>query len=90
MVHDSIGKALEAVTRFSLPADLGRAVHDAASAAFLSGMRVAVVAGAFVVACAAGVAYRYLPAQAERAVREDADLHAEALELGTLDDGIFT
>jgi MFS family permease len=90
MVHDSIGKALDAVAQFHLPGELGRAVHDAASDAFLSGMRVAVIAGAVVVACAVGVAYKFLPAQAERAVREDPDLHAEALELGTLDDGILT
>ncbi len=90
MVHDSIGKALDSVARFQLPGDVGRAVHDAASAAFLSGMRVAVVAGAVVVMCAAMVAYRFLPAHAERTVREDPDLRAEALELGTLDDGILT
>jgi hypothetical protein len=36
------------------------------------------------------VAYRFLPAHAERAVRDDPELRAEALELGTLDDGILT
>ncbi len=67
MVHDSIGKALEAIPTYQLPADLASAVHDAASAAFFSGMQVAVWVGASVVLCAAFIAYRYLPARAARA-----------------------
>jgi hypothetical protein len=39
---------------------------------------------------AAFVAFRFLPARAERAVRDDADLQAEARELAVLDDGILT
>jgi hypothetical protein len=42
------------------------------------------------VLCAAVVAYRYLPARAERAVQEDGELATEAKELAVLDDGIYT
>ena len=40
--------------------------------------------------CAAVVAYRYLPARADRAVHEDGELATEAQELAVLDDGILT
>jgi MFS family permease len=90
MVHDSIGKAIEAITTFRLPADVAATVHDAASDAFFRGMQVAAWAGCVVVLCAAVVAFRYLPARAERAVRDDADLENDAKELAVLDDGIYT
>ena len=90
MVKDSIGKALEAIATFNLPAGAARAVHDAASSAFISGMRVAAWAGTVVVLCAAFIAYRYLPARAERVALHDAELAAEAKELAVLDDGIYT
>jgi EmrB/QacA subfamily drug resistance transporter len=92
LVHDSIGKALTAARAFHLdPATAGR-VHSAASAAYLSGMRVAVFVGAAIVVCAAGVAFRFLPASAALAheVERDADLAAAARELAVLDDGIYT
>src|SRR4029079_19705573 len=78
MVHDSIGKALEAVRDFNLPADVGGAVHDAARQAFFSGMQGAAWVGPVVVLCAAVVAYRFLPARAEREVRDDAELELQA------------
>ena len=90
MVHDSIGKAIEAINTFNFPAGVARLVHDAASDAFFRGMQVAAWAGTAVVLCAAVVAYRYLPARAERAVREDGELATEAKELAVLDDGIYT
>jgi MFS family permease len=90
LVHDSIGKAIEAIRTFSFPPDLARSVHDAASDAFFKGMQVAAWAGTGVVLCAAIVAYRYLPARADRAVHEDGELASEAQELAVLDDGIFT
>jgi EmrB/QacA subfamily drug resistance transporter len=90
MVHDSIGKAIEAINTFNFPADVARLVHDAASDAFFRGMQVAAWAGTAVVLCAAVVAYRYLPARAERAVQEDGELATEAKELAVLDDGIYT
>ena len=89
MVHDSIGKALEAVRDFNLPTDLAGSVHDAASHAFVSGMQVAAWAGAAVVVCAAIIAYRFLPARAERVVRNDPELELEARELAITDDGIL-
>jgi len=90
MVQDSIGKAIEAIRTFQLPADVAGAVHDAASDAFFRGMQVAAWVGTAVVLCAALVAYRYLPARAERAVRDDAELATDAQELAVLDDGIYT
>ena len=89
MVHDSIGKALEAVRDFNLPTDLAGSVHDAASQAFVSGMQVAAWVGAAVVVCAAVIAYRFLPARAERVVRNDPELEIEARELAITDDGIL-
>ena len=89
-VHDSIGKALEAVPRFHLPPALAHSVHDAASAAYLSGMRVAVFVGAGVMLCAAAVAYRFLPASADRTAMDDPALAAEALELAIVDDSPYT
>jgi EmrB/QacA subfamily drug resistance transporter len=83
MIHDSIGRALEATRTFGLSVADGRAVHDAATAAFMSGMRVAVVVGAVFVAIAAGVAYRFLPARAEQL---DADERVEALESAAVDE----
>ena len=65
-------------------------MHDAASDAFFRGMQVAAWAGTAVVLCAAVVAYRYLPARADRRVREDGELATEAQELAVLDDGIYT
>jgi EmrB/QacA subfamily drug resistance transporter len=90
MVHDSIGKAIEAIVTFQLPADLARAVHDAASDAFFRGMQVAAWVGTAVVLCAAVVAYRYLPARADRAVRDDPELAIDAKEMAAIDDGIYT
>jgi hypothetical protein len=87
MVKDSIGKALEAIPTYKLPADLASAVHDAASTAFFSGMQVAAWVGASVVLCAAFIAYRYLPA---RAPRNDAEQTDEARRLASLDDGVLT
>ena len=39
---------------------------------------------------AAVIAFRYLPARADRAVRDDEDLANDAKELAVLDDGIYT
>jgi EmrB/QacA subfamily drug resistance transporter len=89
MVHDSIGKAIEAIRTFNFPADVARTVHDAASDAFFRGMQVAVWVGVAVMLCAVVVAYRYLPARAQRAVL-DAELADDAKELAVLDDGIYT
>src|SRR5262249_24804218 len=89
MVHDSIGKAIQAISTFQFPADVARAVHDAAREAFFGGMQVAAWAGTAVVLCAAAVAYRYLPARAERRVHDD-ELATEAQQMAVLDDGIFT
>jgi EmrB/QacA subfamily drug resistance transporter len=90
MVHDSIGSALEAVTRFSLPSDLAVAVHDAASSAFFRGMQVAAWAGAAVMVCAVVVAYKYLPARSERATRADDELADDSRLAASLDDGMLT
>ncbi len=90
MVHDSIGKAIESITSLHLPSALAGAVHDAAGDAFFRGMQVAAWVGTIVVLCAAVVAYRYLPARADRAVRSDEDLANDAKELAVLDDGIYT
>jgi EmrB/QacA subfamily drug resistance transporter len=89
MVHDSIGKALEAARAYNLPPDLAADVHDAASHAFFSGMQVAAWVGTGIVICAMVVAYRFLPARAERAVRADPELELEARELAIVDDGIL-
>jgi EmrB/QacA subfamily drug resistance transporter len=88
-VHDSIGKALDVATRLHLPADTLQAVHDAASQAFLSGMRVAVYLGAVIVAGAATVAWRYLPARADREAVADPAVRAEAMELAAIDDSVY-
>jgi len=90
MVHDSIGKAIEAINTFNFPANVAQTVHDAASDAFFQGMQVAAWVGTVVVLCAAVIAYRYLPARADRAVRDDDALATEAKELAVLDDGIYT
>ena len=90
LVQDSIGKAIAAIVTFQLPADLARAVHDAASDAFFRGMQVAAWVGTAVVLCAAVVAYRYLPARADRAVHEDPELALDAKEMAAIDDGIYT
>jgi MFS family permease len=90
MVHDSIGKALDAIRQYQLPADVAIKVHDTASDAFFRGMQVAAWVGTVVVFGAVFVAFKWLPARAERAVHEDADLAAEAKELAVLDDGIYT
>jgi MFS family permease len=83
LVKDSIGRALEAIQQFRLPSASAAAVHRAASDAFLVGMRTAVIVGAIVVACAAAVAYRYLPSHAE-AAGEGA--HGGLNELETVDE----
>lgn len=100
-VHDSIGKALEAMHGWIVGTgspgapvprrlEVARSVHDAASLAFLNGMRTAVIVGATFVALAAFVAYRYLPARAP--VEPDAEpapvLEAEA-DLASVDDGLL-
>jgi EmrB/QacA subfamily drug resistance transporter len=90
MVHDSIGKALEAIGVYNLPPQVGKVVHDAASTAFFRGMQVAAWVGAAIVVCAVIIAYRYLPARAPQAVREDIELETAAKELAAVDDGIYT
>ena len=90
MVHDSIGAALEAITRFQLPLDLAGEVHDAASTAFFHGMQVAAWVGAVVVVGAAIVAYKFLPARAERAARRDSALDTDVALAESLDDGMLT
>jgi len=90
MVHDSIGKAIAAITTFQLPADVAGTVHDAASDAFFQGMQVAAWVGCGVVLCAAVVAYRYLPARADHRVRDDPERADDAKGLAALDDGIYT
>lgn len=60
-VRDSIGKALQ-VGR-SVPPDVAAQIQDAANTAFLNGMRTAVICGAAVIALAAAVAWRWLPAE---------------------------
>jgi MFS family permease len=90
MVHDSIGKAIEAITTLRLPTALATAVHDAAGDAFFSGMQVAAWVGTVVVLCAAVIAFRYLPARADRGDGSDGDLANDAKDLAVLDDGIFT
>ena len=89
MVHDSIGAALDAVTRFDLAAALADSVHDAASSAFFRGMQVAAWVGTAVVVCAVIVAYRYLPARATP-VRSDDELDEDARLAASLDDGMLT
>jgi EmrB/QacA subfamily drug resistance transporter len=64
LIHDSIGSAIEAVSRFDLPAALAETVHVASSDAFFRGMQVAAWVGTAIVVCAAFVAYRFLPARA--------------------------
>ncbi|MBL0204683.1 MAG: hypothetical protein IPQ14_10235 [Candidatus Microthrix sp.] len=67
---DSIGSGLRIAKEMKLPvSDLVR-VHDAAAPAFVSGMQMAVVFGAVVVAIAAVVAWRYLPAREAGPVTE--------------------
>jgi MFS family permease len=90
MVHDSIGKALDAIRQYQLPTDVAIQVHDRASDAFFRGMQVAAWVGTVVAFGAVFVAFKRLPARAERGVHEDADLAAEAKELAVLDDGIYT
>jgi EmrB/QacA subfamily drug resistance transporter len=86
LVHDSIGAALEAITRFDLPAEVADAVHDAASTAFFRGMQVAAWVGAAIVACAVFVAYRYLPARAEGAARTDDELTDDSRLTASIDE----
>jgi EmrB/QacA subfamily drug resistance transporter len=90
MVHDSIGAALDAIKNFHLSDQLGRVVHDAASTAFFRGMQVAAWVGAGVVVCAVVVAYRYLPARAERPVPEDPERVDDARLAAAIDDGMLT
>lgn len=82
-IRDSIGKALEAAREARLPPGLALQVHEAASQAYLTGMRTAVLCGAAVIALAAAVAWRWLPAQAAGAHHEEAPAMA-ALEEGPL------
>ncbi len=89
MVHDSIGAALEAITRFSIPTPLAEAIHDASSEAFFRGMQVAAWVGTAVMVCAAVVAYRYLPARAERRAHTDPELDDDARLAASLDDGML-
>jgi EmrB/QacA subfamily drug resistance transporter len=71
-VRDSIGKALKAMqdwlTTGGRPTSqrlaVASEVHQAASHAFLTGMRTAVITGACILALAITVAVRYLPARA--------------------------
>jgi len=89
MVHDSIGAALDAITRFDLPAAVAATVHDAASDAFFRGMQVAAWVGTAVVLCAVFVAYRYLPARAADAGPDD-ELEEGAELDASLDDNLLT
>jgi EmrB/QacA subfamily drug resistance transporter len=90
MVHDSIGKALDAVRQYQLPVDVAIKVHDSASDAFFRGMQVAAWVGTVVALGAVFVAYKWLPARAEQEAQEDEDMAAAAKELAVLDDGIYT
>src|SRR4051794_22714801 len=67
LVHDSIGRALDAAPAFPLPSAAAAAIHAAASDAFIIAMRTAVTVGAVFVCIAAVVAHRYLPARADLA-----------------------
>jgi len=89
MVHDSIGAALDAITRFDLPAAVAATVHDAASDAFFRGMQVAAWVGTAVVLCAVFVAYRFLPARAAHAPADE-ELEEDAELAASLDDGMLT
>lgn len=60
---DSIGSGLRIAREMGLPASDILRVHDAAAPAFVSGMQLAVVVGAVIVAMAAVVAWKYLPAR---------------------------
>ncbi|MBK6311596.1 MAG: MFS transporter [Candidatus Microthrix sp.] len=62
-MEDSIGSGLRIARQMKLPAADLAAVHDAASVAFVSGMQLAVVIAAVIVALAGVVAWRYLPAR---------------------------
>jgi EmrB/QacA subfamily drug resistance transporter len=83
--HDSIGKAFGVAS--TLRGDLGNQVHQAAVDAFVGAMRTSVIIGAFFVASAIVVAWRYLPAH--EVAHEDDDLDAQARELASVDDGIY-
>jgi Na+/melibiose symporter-like transporter len=89
-LHDSIGKALDAIRQYQLPADVAIKVHDSASDAFFRGMQVAAWVGTVVALGAVFVAYKWLPARAEQEAQEDEDMAAAAKELAVLDDGIYT
>jgi EmrB/QacA subfamily drug resistance transporter len=78
MVHDSIGEALGAISRFQLPADVASLVHDSTNSAFFRSMQVAAWVGTGVVLCATVVAYKFLPARAYRPVRHDVELENDA------------
>jgi EmrB/QacA subfamily drug resistance transporter len=84
LIHDSIGRALDAITQFKLAPATAHLVHLAADRAYLSGMRLSVRIGACIVFCAALVAFKFLPAHA-RPVDEDFDLEAPPRELGHVD-----
>ena len=62
-MEDSIGSGLRIAREMKLPRADMLAVHDAASSAFVSGMQLAVVVAAVIVAMAGVVAWRYLPAR---------------------------
>jgi Na+/melibiose symporter-like transporter len=86
MVHDSIGEALGAITRFRLPADVASLVHDSTNSAFFRSMQVAAWVGTGVVLCAAFVAYKFLPARAQRPVRHDVELEDDARVAAAIDE----
>jgi hypothetical protein len=83
MVHDSIGRALDAITQFHLPPGVAHTVHTAAGAAFLSGMRLAVTISSGVVVGAVCVAFAFLPARTGHPPPETG-LEAEAGELAAV------
>jgi EmrB/QacA subfamily drug resistance transporter len=90
LVRDSIGKALDASAIYRLPSDISEAVHTAASRAFVSGMRLSAWVGAAIVVGAACIAYRFLPARAERAAAGlDTEFDAEAARLGAVEDELL-
>ncbi len=89
--QDSIAKALQVGQAPGVPPELALRIHDAASAAFLNGMRTAVVCGAVVIGLVALVAWRWLPAE-EAAPEGNQDpgrklAMAEAAPLAAVEDG---
>ena len=62
-IRDSIGRARYVADLPQVPAALGQEIRDAASAAYIGGMQLAVIVGAGFTLLAAAVAYKYLPSR---------------------------